>query len=228
MGKYTVHNIPFWLRPFLQLYGWIGAMGFACLNFIFRSLCRVEYYGKEHIENTPNHIFCLWHENLPLFFLAHTYFHKPNIWLTFPLWFMKPVHVMKKNIGIQELAYGASGHDGKAALQQVLTRLKEGWSTFVAPDGPKGPLKVAKDGVLLMSLKTGTPIIPMSFQVEKEWRLNTWDRKRYPAFFSKYTVVYGQPQYVTAANFEIIKDNIYQGMNDPSELIVGESVPPAL
>ena len=40
-----------------------------------------------------------------------------------------------------------------------------------------------KDGALVMSLKTGTPIIPMSFQVEGNWRINSWDRKRYPPFF---------------------------------------------
>lgn len=228
MSQYTVNNIPSWLKPLLYVYGWIGAMVYAGSNFLFRSLCRIEYVGKEHIENIPNHIFCLWHENLPLFFLAHAYFHKPNIWLTFPLWYMKPVHVMKKNIGIQELAYGASGLNGKAALQQVLTRLKEGWSTFAAPDGPKGPVKVAKDGVLLMSLKTGTPIIPMSFQLEKAWRFNSWDKKKYPAFFTKFTVIYGQPQYVTAANFEAIKNKISLAMNDPVEEVIGDAVPPAL
>ena len=228
MKKYTVHNIPNWLKPFLQLYGWIGAFYFVCINFVFRRFCRIEYVGKEHIENTPNHIFCLWHENLPLFFMAHAYFHKPNIWLTFPLWFMKPVHVMKKNIGVQELAYGASGHDGKVALQQVLTRLKEGWSTFVAPDGPKGPLKVAKDGVLIMSLKTGVPIISMSFQLEKEWRLSTWDKKRYPVFFTTLKVIYGQPIYVTTTNFEAIKADISLAMNDPSSILEGDPIPPAL
>ena len=228
MQKYTVHTIPFWLQPLLQLYGWIGALWFAFQNFVLRSLCSIEYAGKENIERTPNHILCLWHENLPLFFMAHAYFHKPNIWLTFPLWFMKPVHLMKKNIGVQELAYGASGHDGKTALKQVLTRLKEGWSTFVSPDGPKGPIKVAKDGVLIMSLKTGVPIIPMRFQVEKEWRLSTWDKKRYPVFFSKLTVIYGQPQYVTAANFEEMKVEIPLEMNDALDPVVGDPRPPAL
>ena len=134
----------------------------------------------------------------------------------------------EENIGVQELAYGASGHDGKVALQQVLTRLKEGWSTFVAPDGPKGPLKVAKDGVLIMSLKTSTPIIPMSFQLEKEWRLSSWDKKRYPVFFTTLKVIYGQPIYVTTTNFEAIKADISLAMNDPSSILEGDPIPPAL
>lgn len=214
MPKYTVHNIPYFLRPFFLLFGWLGGIGMCLLNFTFRSLCRIEYIGSEHVDNTPNFIFCLWHENLPLYFIAHPHFRRKHIWLTFPLWYMKPVHVMKKLIGIKELAYGASGHDGKKALNQVLHRLSMGWSTFLTPDGPKGPVRKLKNGVLLMSLKTGTPIIPMSFQVAGNWRINSWDKKRYPPFFSTFKVIYGEPVVVTAENFDQLKINIAKEMND--------------
>lgn len=214
MKKYTVHNIPLLLKPFFLLYGWIVGIGFCLLNFVFRRLCKIEYIGAEHVNNAPNYIFTLWHENLPLYFIAHPRFKRPNIWLTFPLWYMKPIHVMKKLIGIQELAYGASGIDGKKALQQVLTRLSEGWSTFLTPDGPAGPLREMKDGALVMSLKTGTPIIPMSFQVEGNWRINSWDKKRYPPFFSTLKIIYGAPIIVTKANFEEAKAQVSLGMND--------------
>lgn len=222
MQKYTVHNLPFYLQPFLHLFGWVGGIGLILLNFIFRSLCRIEFVGKEHLVNTPNHIFSLWHENVSLFFIAHPRFKEPNIWLTFPLWYMKPTHVIKKLIGVKELAFGASGHDGKAALQKVLNRLSEGWSTFLTPDGPKGPLKVAKNGVLIMSLKTGTPIIPIRFQLKKAWRLRSWDRKRYPPFFSTLVIIYGTPRIVTKANFEEVRKQISEEMSDAMEYVKGE------
>jgi len=198
MAKYTVHNIPFYLQPFFQLFGWIGAICFMVLNIPFRSLCRIEYIGKEH----------------PLYFIAHPRFRKPNIWLTFPLWYMYPVHIMKRIIGIKELAYGASGHDGQKALALVIQRLTEGWSTFLTPDGPKGPLKELKNGVLVMSLKTGTPIIPMSFEVAGNWRINSWDKKRYPPFFSTLKIIYGAPVIVTPENFEAMKVWIASEMED--------------
>jgi len=195
MPKYTVHNIPWLLKP-------------------------------EQVNNAPNFIFCLWHENLPLYFIAHPHFQRNHIWLTFPLWYMKPVHVMKKIIGVKELAYGASGHDGKKALKQVLDRLAMGWSTFLTPDGPKGPAKQLKNGVLLMSLKTGTPIIPMSFQVAGNWRINSWDRKRYPPFFSTLKVIYGQPITVTSENFDQLKIQLAKEMNDKTGLTKGTSIFP--
>lgn len=226
MSKYTVHNIPWFLQSFFLLFGWSVGVGFCLLNFTFRSLCRIEYIGNENVNNVPNFIFCLWHENLPLYFIAHPRFRRKHIWLTFPLWYMKPIHVMKKIIGIKELAYGASGHDGKKALNQVLNRLSMGWSTFLTPDGPKGPIKQLKNGVLLMSLKTGTPIIPMSFQVAGNWRINSWDKKRYPPFFSTLKVIYGKPIIVTAENFDQLKIQITQELADKVVKIKGLSTSP--
>ncbi len=226
MSKYTVHNIPWLLQPFFLLFGWSVGIGFCLLNFTFRSLCRIEYIGNEHVNNAPNFIFCLWHENLPLYFITHPRFRRKHIWLTFPLWYMKPIHVMKKLIGIQELAYGASGHDGKKALNQVLNKLSRGWSTFLTPDGPKGPVRQLKNGVLLMSLKTGTPIIPMSFQVAGNWRINSWDKKRYPPFFSTLKVIYGQPVVATSENFDQLKVEITKEMNDKIIQIQGKRISP--
>lgn len=226
MQKYTVHNIPFYLQLFFQLFGWIGGIGLCLLNVFFRSLCRIEYIGKEHIDSVPNYIFSLWHENLPLYFIAHPRFNKPNIWLTFPLWYMYPIHIMKKLIGIKELAYGASGHDGKKALALVVQRLTEGWSTFLTPDGPKGPIKELKNGVLVMSLKTGTPIIPMSFEVAGNWRINSWDKKRYPPLFSTLKVIYGAPIVITTENFDSMKIVVSSEMEDKMITVKGTVTPP--
>ncbi|MBT8218505.1 MAG: hypothetical protein KJP00_01685 [Bacteroidia bacterium] len=228
MKGYTVNNIPLWLRPFIFLYGWLGGIFFYLLNAFFRLFCRIEYIGKEHIVNTPNHIFSIWHENVVLFFIVHRRFYKPNIFLSFPAWFMKPIHVMKKIIRVREIAYGASGHDGRAALSKVVHRLKEGWSTFLTPDGPYGPLKVIKDGVLMMSLESSTPIIPVAFHLSRDFRIPSWDRKRYPVPFCKITVVYGAPVSVTEADFDAVRDVLATHMNDPQEVVAGTNIAPEL
>jgi len=226
MPKYTVQNIPFLLKPFLLLFGWIGGIYLYLVYFTFRRLCRIEYIGSEHVNNARNFIFCLWHENTPLYFTAHPRFKRKHIWLTLPLWYMKPVHVIKKIIGIKVLAYGASGVDGKKALNQVLEKLAIGWSTFINPDGPKGPVKELKNGVLLMSLKTGTPIIPVSFQVARNWRSNSWDKKRFPPFFSTFKVIYGKPVIITKENFDIVKIQIAEAMNEKTTSLKGTTTLP--
>lgn len=133
---------------------------------------------------------------------------------------------MKKLIGIQEIAYGASGIDGKKALKQVVSRLREGYSTFLNPDGPKGPAHAMKDGALIMSLKTETPIIPLSFQLEKSWRLPSWDGKRYPPFFRTLKVVYGDPILVTEENLDWAREAVAMKMHDVEGDLSGFTVMP--
>lgn len=228
MPKRTVDDIPLLLKPFFLLGSWIVGIGFWLHQYLIRQLCRIEYAGMEHLEQYPGHIFSVWHENIPLFFIVHPYFRHPNIWMTYPLWYMKPIHFLKRMIGIRELAFGGSGIDGKAALRQVVERLQEGWSTFVSPDGPKGPLKVVKDGVLLMSVQSGSPVIPIQFWVERERRINTWDRKRYPRLGSRVVVVYGEPVFVTEDNWEEARRLISIRMNDPLEPVFGNGKMPDL
>jgi lysophospholipid acyltransferase (LPLAT)-like uncharacterized protein len=226
MTKRTVHQVPLILKPVLWIYGVVfGSLFWLQLKF-FHWFCRIEYSGKEHIENCPNHILSIWHQNTALFFIAHLRFTKPNICLTYPLVYMKPIHQFKKWVGFRELAYGASGVDGKAAMNEVIERLKEGWSTFLNPDGPQGPLKQVRNGVLIMSLKSNTPVIPLSFQLSREWRLPSWDRKRYPFPFTRLVVIYGEPVWVQADTMEQSRARIAELMNDPEEPVRGRTGQP--
>lgn len=228
LSKRTISEIPLVLKPFFWLLMSLVGFQMYIQNAIHKSLIKVEYVGKENLETTPNQIFSVWHENVALFFISHQRFRKPNCWITFPLWYFGGVHVLQKMIGVKELAVGTSGIAGQKALQKVIARLKDGWSTFITPDGPHGPLKKAKHGVLQMSLQSGTPIIPVGFYLEKEWRSNSWDKKRYPPLGVRLIVHYGKPVVVTKKNYDIARKLISEGMNDPNQLIKGSSTPPDL
>ena len=126
---------------------------------------------------------------------------------------MAPTHVMNNFIGVKEMAFGGSGYDGKAALEKVIKRLRQGWSTFITPDGPSGPLKKIKKGVILMSSQGNTPIIPISFHLTKEYRINSWDRKRYPLPFAKITVCYKPPIWVKDEEFDFYQKRLAKQMD---------------
>ena len=228
LSKRTISEIPLLLKPFYWFIMVLVGIQMYVQNVLYKSLIRVEYVGKENLEAFPNHIFSVWHENVRLFFIIHQRFRKPNCWITFPLWYFAGVHVLQKIMGVKELAVGTSGISGQEALRKVIARLKEGWSTFITPDGPSGPLKKAKHGVLQMSLQSGTPIIPVAFYLEKEWRINSWDRKRFPALGSTIVVYYGKPVVVTKENYDTARELISIGMNDPIELQKGSRIPPSL
>lgn len=228
LSKRTISEVPSLVKPFFWLVMVLVGLEMYVQQGIHRSLIKVEYIGKENLENTPNHILSVWHENVALFFLSHREFRKPNCWITFPLWYFAGVHVMQKLIGVKELAVGTSGIAGKKALEKVVSRLQDGWSTFITPDGPHGPLKKAKHGVLQMSLQSGTPIIPIGFYLEREWRTNSWDSKRLPPLGVTLFVSYGKPIIVTQENYDKARDLISEGMNDLPEAIKGSPRPPDL
>lgn len=99
-------------------------------------------------------------------------------------------------MGLTEMAYGSSGNKGKAALERVNAQLRNGYSTMINPDGPAGPVKKLKQGVLIMAKESGVPIIPITMEASPQWLLNTWDKKKQPLPFSKVKIEYHEPIYV--------------------------------
>lgn len=195
--NYTVQNAPFPLKQLNVLYGTVLGLIMYLINRLYRLTLRIEYVGKEHLNESPNHINAFWHENLLIYFVVNLRFKQKQIWLQHPMLFMKPVHVLAKLMGVNELAYGSSGNKGKAALDRVMHQLKNGYSTMINPDGPTGPSKKLKPGVLIMAKETGVPIIPITMRVSSQRILSTWDRKRLPLPFSKIRIEYHRPIYIS-------------------------------
>lgn len=88
---------------------------------------------------------------------------------------------------------GTAGDDGAKALVRMIRAVKEGWDFGITPDGPRGPLRKLKPGVLALSRKTGAWIVPVSIAYSRAWRLKTWDGMLVPLPFSRVTVRYGEP-----------------------------------
>lgn len=203
--KQTVQNVSTPLKEINIVYGWVLGVLMYLLFRLIRLTQQVTFEGKENLASSPNHIYAFWHENLPLHFTANLVIKEPQVWLQHPMLFMKPIHVMVKLMGVKELAYGSSGNKGKDALNRVLNQLKGGYSTMINPDGPTGPIKKLKPGVLVMAKETGVPIIPITMDASPKWVLNTWDKKKQPLPFSKITIKYHEPVYI---NREFTQDDV--------------------
>lgn len=86
---------------------------------------------------------------------------------------------------------GSATRGGSKAVRQMVKLGKERGINIV-PDGPKGPAEEVKEGVAVTSRLTGLPIIPMSMEVDRAWRLGTWDRMIIPKPFAKIEIHYGE------------------------------------
>jgi hypothetical protein len=98
---------------------------------------------------------------------------------------------------IQRLGFGAvrgsSTRGGVGALIEIARLVRAKRAAAFTIDGPKGPVYVAKNGALLLSKKTGQPVVPISFTVEKFWEAKSWDKLRIPRPFSRAQVALAEP-----------------------------------
>lgn len=89
---------------------------------------------------------------------------------------------------------GSFQRDGSRALVELVRLLRDGGSTTLSPDAPRGPRCVAKEGVAYMSLKTGAPVVPFGiFAKTKVVFKKSWDQTWIPLPFSKVMIVVGRP-----------------------------------
>lgn len=211
--KYTVSNIPLLIRPLYLVCSVIVASFVYGLFFFSHLLVRIEYQNKEVLKSRGNYIFSMWHENLVPYFIVNIRYRSDYIWLNHPAWFMKPIHIILWFMGTKKLALGSSGNAGRAGLEEVVSYLRKGYNTLINPDGPSGPLKELKHGVLDMSMESEVPVISVKISTARAITLsNTWDQKRIPLPFSKMTVTFSEPVQVTDLNKEEARQKIIAGM----------------
>jgi lysophospholipid acyltransferase (LPLAT)-like uncharacterized protein len=88
---------------------------------------------------------------------------------------------------------GSSSRGGREALSELIRHLKKGHRCAITPDGPRGPRREIKMGVVNLARMTGCPVVPFAFAAEHCWRLKSWDKFIIPKPFSRAVFVYGNP-----------------------------------
>jgi hypothetical protein len=103
---------------------------------------------------------------------------------------------MLEALGSGVVALPDEGNRAEAGLLALeLARIgRKGESLVVSCDGPLGPYRVAKPGVLLVARQSGVPIQPWAVSIRPMIRLNgRWDRYLVPLPFGRMRVEEGTP-----------------------------------
>lgn len=94
---------------------------------------------------------------------------------------------------------GSSSKGGAAALIEAERRIKEEgrgprriWTLHLL-DGPRGPRRKPKPGIVRMARATGAIVIPVEIGLSSRVAVRSWDRHRIPLPFCRMTVVVGEP-----------------------------------
>lgn len=96
-------------------------------------------------------------------------------------------------LGYRRAARGSSTRGGAAALRELCRLVDAGATVSVQTDGPQGPARVSKIGVVTLSRLTGRPVQPVTFSARPSFRFSSWDRTLLPWPFARVVVRYAEP-----------------------------------
>jgi lysophospholipid acyltransferase (LPLAT)-like uncharacterized protein len=156
-----------------------------------------------HVRGSPA-IMASWHERLPLM---------PMQWIEMRRLARRAGKVVRIHIlisrsrdgrfigtlvgrfGIDVLS-GSTSRGGAVAMRRLVTLLKGGGLVGITPDGPRGPRRLAAQGVAQLAALSGAPILPCAAQTSRQWVLRSWDSMVIPKPFGRAAIVCGAPIYV--------------------------------
>ena len=94
---------------------------------------------------------------------------------------------------------GSSNREPAKAFLSMLKKIKQSKNDIgITPDGPKGPRRELKYGVVELAYLSKSPIIPIVCKTSSAWRVNSWDRMIIPKPFSKVVFKFLEPIYINS------------------------------
>ncbi len=144
------------------------------------------------------HIFCAWHNRLPLSIFVYRGFmraHGRPPRLAAIVSASRDGAMMARLIelfGVQSVR-GSSSRRGAQAMLELSRFAEQGHDLALTPDGPRGPRYVCKEGAVYLAQMTGLGVVPVSYHVGWKICLKSWDRFQIPLPFSRVTVTFGEP-----------------------------------
>lgn len=91
------------------------------------------------------------------------------------------------------LVRGSSTRGATRALLGAVRVLREGGVAAFTPDGPRGPRREVKPGVVAAAQRAEAVIVPLHAEATAAWRLHSWDRMVIPRPFARVRIIYGEP-----------------------------------
>ncbi len=181
-------------RPTTALrYSAAGILGEGLVGSLFLTVRR-QTMGEEHLRpfrdtGTPV-IFVFWHGRLlPL---IHHHRHQRAVVLVSEHGDGEYIASILERFGFGAVR-GSSTRGGVRGLKGLVRAARQGHDLAVTPDGPRGPNRELKPGVLAVARMTGLPLIPIGVGASAGWRANSWDRFLVPRPFSTVRIAYGAP-----------------------------------
>lgn len=103
------------------------------------------------------------------------------------------IEAVLRRLGYAASPRGSSSRGASTALRRQIALMSEGRIGALLCDGPRGPARQAKPGVLALARGTGAPLYPLAIAARPALRLGSWDRTLVPLPFARVICLYGEP-----------------------------------
>jgi lysophospholipid acyltransferase (LPLAT)-like uncharacterized protein len=165
---------------------WLGTLSFRSRSFVGN----LEPAKNRH----TRYLYSFWHEHMAL--IAYQYAGPHSRVLISDHADGKLITEVCRHLRLGVVNAGRS-REGARALRRLLN-LNRKFHLAVTPDGPRGPRRQVKPGMIYVASRTGVPIVPVGVGYQKAWRMRSWDRLALPCPGSLATCVIGEPITVPA------------------------------
>lgn len=213
--SYRVDTIPWPVRPFYLVIMWgIGLVLYSYYLFC-RLTSQISIAGPGDHDLSRHAIYCIWHESWWAYFIVFVRYRSAHVLMSHPAAYMKPVHTVFRMMGARRLLLGSSGEEGRKAAAEVARLVQNGYSTTISPDGPYGPARILKNGVLYIALQSGVPVVPLTISSSRFISWPSWDSKKFPLPFGHISVTVHEHTCLNQDNFDTARTRIARALGSP-------------
>ncbi len=174
----------------LRLLGKLIAFSCRVLFLTVRKELIVIHPGTSPYEDCKDEkfLYCIWHDNIlgPSFcgrsvkMAALTSLHGDGAF----------VATMLECVGITPIR-GSSSRGGAAAVRTMMEAARD-MDVTITTDGPRGPRRQVKEGIVYLASQTGRPIVPVAISASRAWHVRgRWTDLLVPKPFSKVWLLAG-------------------------------------
>lgn len=185
-------------KPKEKLFLFLAKIVARPLLLLYRNTLSIHIRHRHYVEscrdNGESILYALWHENMILSLLVH---EKQGISVLVSQHFDgEIIATILKTFGFSSIR-GSSTRGGDQAYKFMKLNLERmRFEVAFTPDGPLGPRRQAKTGIIRLAAETGAPIIPVGIAGNRFKRIKSWDRLLLILPFAKCALVYQKPLYV--------------------------------
>ncbi len=183
----------------------------AAMNAIMLT-CRVKRLGNHHVETLKTQgrqwIYSAWHNNTAM-----------AVWMERD----QGLAMMASDSSDGELIAraiaalgnlpirGSSSAAGDRAVRDMVRALRNGHSSALTPDGPRGPRYHLQSGALWIAALSGCALVPYHIEADRQWVFSkSWDGHKIAKPFSNVYVSIGEPFEVSRALMKADSERLRQ------------------